>query len=542
MPLEEKIGQMIACRYMGRFVSADSEYLGDLVGLLKRQKVGGLIIFGGEVYETAHLTNFLQQNARIPLLIAADFEWGAAMRINGTTLFPPLMAMGAAASEELVYRMGQITATEARAMGIHMTYAPVVDVNINPDNPIISTRSLGEDPEAVARLAAAFIRGCQENGLAATAKHFPGHGDTDLDSHSLLPTIKADRERLMNVELYPFARAIQAGVEAIMTAHLYVPALDATPNLPATLSYPIMTELLRKEMGFRGLIVTDALSMGGITRSFSTSEAALKAVHAGVDMLLLPPEPEEAIAALHEAVASGDIPEARIDQSVMKILELKARLGLHRNRLVEVSRLPQKVATRKHLDIAAQAFEKSVTLVKNEAGLLPLTPDTAGQKIAVFSLSSDPGDYYAGSAFIRELEKRCPGLSSFSADAFTGKEFIQEAKERAAGVPVVIFALFSSLRTAKGSVDLLPGHAEVVRAFSESPARVIVLSFGSPYFLRHFPEVDAYICLYRNTPQAQAVAAKALFGEIEVNGRLPVTIPGLHPVGHGLSLPRKLRE
>ncbi|MBM3285635.1 MAG: glycoside hydrolase family 3 protein, partial [Candidatus Aminicenantes bacterium] len=176
MTLEEKIGQMIACRYMGRFVSADSEYLGDLVGLIKRQKIGGLIIFGGEVYETAHLTNFLQGNARIPLLIAADFEWGAAMRINGTTPFPPLMAMGAAASEELVYRMGQITAIEARAMGIHMTYAPVVDVNINPDNPIISTRSLGEDPEAVARLAEAFIRGCQENGLAATAKHFPGHG------------------------------------------------------------------------------------------------------------------------------------------------------------------------------------------------------------------------------------------------------------------------------------------------------------------------------------------------------------------------------
>jgi beta-N-acetylhexosaminidase len=539
MTLEEKIGQMIVCRYIGNFVSSDSDYLKDLVSLIRREKIGGLIIFGGEVYETAHLTNFLQEKARIPLLIAADFEWGAGARINGTTLFPPFMALGATGSESLAYQMGKVTAVEGRAMGIHMTYAPVVDVNINPDNPIISIRSLGEDSEAVSRLAAAFIRGCQENGLIATAKHFPGHGDTNLDSHTLLPTITAGRERLDKVELYPFAQAIQAGVEAIMTAHLSVPALDPTPNLPATLSYPILTELLRKKMGFKGLIVTDALGMGGIVRSFSTREAAVLAVRAGADMLLLPPEPAEAIDVLVQAVSSDEIPEARIDASVAKILELKARLGLHRNRLVELNQLPLRIATKEHLELAALAFEKSATLVKNEDNVLPLSPERLQKKMAVFSLSSDADDYYAGSTFIKEVEKRKPGVLSAYADAFTGQEYIDRASDRAKDSETVVFALFSSLRTAKGSVDLVAQHIDLVKEFASGPARVIVISFGSPYFLRHFPEVDAYVCLYRNTAQAQETAAKALFGEIEVNGRLPVSIPGLYPIGHGIKMARK---
>jgi beta-N-acetylhexosaminidase len=521
---------------MGTFVSSDSDYIKNLVGLIRRQKIGGLIIFGGEVYETTHLTNFLQEKARIPLLIAADFEWGAGMRINGTTLFPPFMALGATASTNLVYQMGRVTAIEARAMGIHMTYAPVVDVNINPDNPIISVRSLGENPEAVSHLAAAFIRGCQENGLVATAKHFPGHGDTNLDSHTLLPTIAGDQERLEKVELYPFSRAIQAGVEAIMSAHLSVPALDPRPNLPATLSYPILTGLLRKQMGFKGLIVTDALDMGGITRSFSTREAAVQAVRAGADVLLLPPEPAEAIDALVEAVSSGEIPESRIHASAAKILELKARLGLHRNRLAKVNQLPLRVATKEHLDLSALAFEKSVTLVKNEADILPLCPERLQKKMAVFSLSSDPDDYYAGSVLVKEVEKRRPGVVSAYADAFTGQEYVHRAREEAKDAETVVFALFSSLRTAKGTVDLVPQQIELVKEFATGPARVIVISFGSPYFLRHFPEVDAYVCLYRDTDQAQEAAAKALFGEIEVNGTLPVSIPGLFPVGHGIKM------
>jgi beta-N-acetylhexosaminidase len=539
LSLDEKIGQMVACRYNGRFFGADSDYLRDLKDLIVKQRIGGLIIFAGEVYETAQLTNDLQAIAKIPLLIAADFEWGAAMRINGTTLFPPLMALGATGSEELAYEMGRITAIEGRAMGIHMTYAPVVDVNINPDNPVISTRSAGENPGDVGRLSAAFIRSCQANGMIATAKHFPGHGDTALDSHSLLPTIASCRERLEQVELYPFAQAIKAGVEAVMTAHLHVPALDPTPGLPATLSPRIITDLLRKHMGFRGLIVTDSMGMGGITNSFTPQDAAIKAVRAGVDMVLLPPDPPGVIEALLKAVSSGEIPVSRIDESVRRILALKARLGLYKNRYADIERLPEKIASKAHLQQALLTFEKSVTLVKNNGDILPLSPATLLKKIAVFSLSSDADDYYAGSVLAREVQKRRPGAFVFYADAFTGQEYIREAKARASDVDIVILALFSSLRTAKGSVDLIARHVDLVKEMAWSGKKTIVVSFGSPYFLRHFPEVGAYLCLYRNTVQAQETAVRAIFGEIPIEGRLPVSIPGLFPAGYGINLYRK---
>ncbi|HUU37509.1 MAG TPA: glycoside hydrolase family 3 N-terminal domain-containing protein [Candidatus Desulfaltia sp.] len=539
MTLEEKVGQMIAWRYNSHFVNLDSAYVGELVDLVNRKRIGGLIIFAGEVYETAHLTNYLQQQAKIPLLVAADFEWGAAMRINGTTLFPPLMALGAAGSEELAYEMGRITAVEGRAMGIHMTYAPVVDVNINPDNPIISARSLGESPESVGRLAAAFIKGCQENGLIATAKHFPGHGDTATDSHNLMPTIDADLDRLEKVELYPFARAIEAGVEAVMTAHLYVPALDPTPGLPATLSPLILTDLLRKKLGFDGLIVTDAMGMGGITKGFSPRDAALRAVKAGVDMVLLPPDPPSVIEALAAAVQSGEIAQSRIDESVSRILALKARLGLPKKRLVDISELARKVASRENLRQAALTFEKCVTLVKNEGEILPLTSETFGKRIAVLSLSSDADDYFAGRPFVREVQRRRPDAAAFYADAFTGWEFLREARAQAMDADIVILALFSSLRTSKGSVDLLPNHIDLVRELTWAGKKTVVISFGSPYFLLHFPEVSAYACLYRNTVPAQEAAARAVFGEIDIEGRLPVSIPGLFPIGHGLTFKKK---
>ena len=537
MTLEEKIGQMVACRYSGYFVNRDSDYFKDLESLVVKRKIGGLILFGGNVYETAYLTNTFQDLAKIPLLIASDFERGAGNQIKGATQFPPLMAMGAAGSEELAYMMGKITALEGRAMGIHMTYAPVVDVNINPENPIINTRSFGEDPVQVSRLAQAFIRGCQENGLIATAKHFPGHGDADLDSHSRLPTIKADRERLEKVELYPFKQAIEADVQAVMTAHLHLPSLDPTPDLPATLSPVIITELLRKELGFKGIIVTDSMGMGGITTLYGPEEAALKAVQAGVDMVLLPPEPDKVIEALVRAVSSGEISEKRIDTSVKRILEAKARLGLHKNKLVKLDSLERTIEAKGHLQQAVRMFEKSMTLVKNKGNILPLSGTS--QKFNVFSLSSDPGNYFAGRVFINEVKKRCPEVVHFYADLYTGKEFIQEGLEEAKGANSIIFAFFSSLRAWKGSVDLELRHIQLIQDIAKGSSPVIVISFGSPYFLRHFPEVDSYLCAYKGTPQAQEAAVKALFGEIEIEGKLPVSLPGLYPLGHGLYLPKK---
>jgi len=539
MTVEEKVGQMIAVRFTGEFRNADSEYLKTLESLVVKDKVGGLILFGGEVYETAELTNAFQKLARIPLLFASDFERGIGTQVTGATLFPPLMSLGAAGSEDLAYGMGRVTALEGRAMGIHMTYAPVVDVNVNPDNPIINTRSVGEDPALVGRIARAFIRGCQENGMLATAKHFPGHGDTAQDSHLLLPTIAADRERLERVELAPFREAVAAGVRAVMTAHLYVPALEPTPGLPATLSRAILTDLLRGELGFKGLVVTDALEMAGITNTYSTEEASLKAVLAGADMLLLPPEPSRVAAFLAAAVRDGRLPARRVDDSVRRILEAKASLGLDRERFVRVDDLRRSVAPRPFLDQAFKTFEKAVTLVRNEGPVLPLS-GAADRKIAVFALSSDPGDYFAGRAFVGEMRKRSPAALAFYADGDTGQEELDADAAKCAGVDTVVFALFSRLTSSKGSVDLEPKHAALVERFAGAaggPA-VVAVSFGSPYFLRHFPDVKGYVCMYRNTPETQQIAARALFGEMDVTGRLPVSLPGLYAIGHGLDLKR----
>lgn len=534
MTLEEKIGQMISCPYSGRFFNRDSENIKSLESLVKKRKIGSLILYGGDVYETAYLTNALQKMAKIPLLIASDLERGLGNQIEGATQFPPLMALGAIGAEEQAYFMGRATAVEARAIGIHTTYSPVVDVNINPENPIINVRSFGENPEQVSRLAAAFIKGCQENGLMATAKHFPGHGDTDVDSHSELPKVTGDLERLERVELFPFRKAIEAGVSVIMSAHLQLPALDSTPNLPATLSPRILTELLRKKLGFKGIIVTDAMTMGGITTLYSPGDAALKAVQAGVDMILKSPQPEEVIDFLIQAVRRGEVSEGRINESVKRILEAKARLGLHKNKLVNIDNLDSTIASNEHLHLAEQMFENSITLVKNSNQVLPLTDSE--QKIAVFSLSSDPGGYFAGRTFIREVEKRSPELISFYADAFTGKEFLQEGMENASEVDVIVFALFSARRARKGSVDLNLNHIQMVQEAAASSTPVVVISFGSPYFLRHFPEVDSYLCVYRWSSEAQVTATKALFGEIDIKGCLPVSFPGLYPLGHGLSL------
>ncbi len=540
MTLEEKIGQLIAVRFSGVFRNEEDEELRAVEDLIVRKKVGAVIIFGGEVYETAHVLNRLQRLARYPLLVASDLERGTGNQITGATLFPPLMSLGAAGSEAVAREMGRVTAVEGRALGIHMTYAPVVDVNINPDNPIINTRAVGEDPELVSRIAAAFIAGVQGAGMIATAKHFPGHGDTSEDSHSLLPTITADRDRLEKVELYPFRRAIEAGVGAVMTAHLYVPALDPEPGLPATLSEPILSGVLRRRLGFKGLIVTDALEMRGITDSFPPEEAALRALRAGVDMLLLPLETEKVADSLVRAVREGRISEARINESVARVLRAKAGLGLHRERFVDIERISRVVGSLQARRSALEAFERSVTLVKNEGAVVPLAAD---RKIAVVSLSSDRGDYYAGRQFAAAVRRRAPAALELYADGDTGQESLDEALEAARRCDIVVVALFSRLSAGKGSVDLEPKHKAFVERLLGLEARpaVVAVSFGSPYFLRSFPGVDAYVCLYRNTPQTQEVAAAALFGELDVSGRLPVSLPGLFPFGHGLEL-KKIKQ
>ena len=535
--LEEKIGQMLCLGFYGHFVNRDSADWQKYLTWVKTLKIGGLAVYSGDVHETATMLNSLQELSDTPLLIAANLERGLGNQLEGASQFPPIMSIGATGSEELSYRMGKVTALEARAVGIHMAYFPVVDVNINPNNPIINTRSFGENPGDVGRLAAAYIKGCQENGLIATAKHFPGHGDTESDTHNVLAVVQGDLNRLQTVELFPFQMAVAAGVQAVMTAHISIPVLDPSPDLPATLSWPILTGLLRQKMGFKGLIVSDSMGMGGITTLYSQEQAAVQAVRAGVDIILLSPEPELVVQALLRAVISGQISEARIDESVSRILRAKAMLGLHADRVVDVDILSRKLAAPAHLQLAEEIYEQSMTLVKNDGDWLPLSRQDL--KLGVYSLSSDPGGYFEGRPFVREIKKRIPNAVEFYAEASTGKEFLDEVEKTVEDLDMVLVALFSSLRSGKGSIGLNQAHVEFINRIVQGGTPVAVVSFGSPYYLTHFPDVDVYLCAYRPSPLGQATAARAVFGEIEVLGRQPVYNTGSYPGGHGLHLPNK---
>lgn len=535
MTLEEKVGQMIAIRVNGVFLAADSESMNHLEFLVRDLGAGGAVFFAGQVFETAWLANHLQRQAAVPLLLSSDYEQGAAFRVEGATPFPPLMALGAADSEELAYQMGRITAVEGRAMGIHQALAPVADVNVNPLNPIINTRSVGEDPEQVARLTRAFVLGCQGHGMACTAKHYPGHGDTEVDTHLNLAVLTVGRNRLEQVELWPFRRLVEAGVMSVMTGHLAVPAIDPDAGRPATLSPVLLTEFLRREMRFRGLIVTDAMDMGGITTLLPPGEAAVRAVEAGADMLLLPADPREAARALAEAARAGRIPGHRVDASVRRILNLKSRLGLHREKTVDLERLSSVIGSRDSLLWASRAFESSLTLVKNEGPVLPLGEDR--RSVAVLSLSSDEDGYYAGRVFVQEVLKRRKDASFDYADADTDRQKMQAAVEKACRADAILVALFSRLQDRKGTVGLNPLHAQAVREMAASGKSLAVVSFGSPYFLGEFPEAACYVCAYRGSPEAQRAVARALFGETGFTGRLPVSLPGLYSRGHGLTLP-----
>src|SRR5712691_4333323 len=381
MSVEEKIGQLLFTTYHGSFTAKDAPGYQQILHDVNDLHVGGFIVIThgsplgivkSQAYPTAALINQMQAESRLPLLVGADFERGTAMRLDEGTSFPTAMAVAAGGDSKDAYTMGKITALEARAVGVQWVYAPDADVNNYPGNPIITTRSFGEDPARVAEFVSAFVRGVEENGGLATAKHFPGHGDTAADSHIDLPVIPANRERLESLELVPFRAAISSGAGSIMTGHLNVPALEPDPNAPATLSHNILTGLLRDELGYRGLTVTDAMDMGGITARYTPGEAAVRAVVAGVDALLMPPVPDAAFEALQAAVKSGRISKVRLDASVRRILQAKARLGLNSNRLVDVNAINHKLGSAAWQNEAQEISDRGVTLLRDAAHRLPL--------------------------------------------------------------------------------------------------------------------------------------------------------------------------
>jgi len=542
MTLREKLGQMLMPYYFGVFASTESARYKELLHQVEGNDVGGLIlgtirgplgIERSQVYPSAVLTNELQRRAKIPLLIGADFESGTGMRIDEGTSFPSAMAVGATNDPKLAYTMGKVTALEARAAGVQWIFAPVADVNNNPDNPIINIRSFGEDPQSVAEYVAQFVRGVEENGGLATAKHFPGHGNVSVDSHLALAVVPGDRAELEGTELVPFRAATGAGVSSIMPGHLSVPAFESDPTVPATLSKSILTGLLRDEMKFKGLIVTDALDMGGVTSLYAPGEAAVRSVEAGADVLLMPPVPDAAMAGLEEAVKSGRLSVRRIDESVRRILLAKSRVGLDKNRLVDIPRISEKFA-RPEFETQAQSIgDRGVTLLRDTPQLLPLD-STRPLRVLLVSLSADP-DPYPGETIEPEIRWRVDSLKALRADTqFSGVSAL--ALPPPDTYDVAIAALFVRVADRKGNVGMPEDQRAFVNQFLATGKPTIVMSFGSPYLVENFPTVKTWLSEFATNDVSQRAAVRAVFGQAAIAGKIPVTVPGTVKRGDGLSV------
>jgi beta-glucosidase-like glycosyl hydrolase len=551
---DEKIGQLFVYAATGRFLNDESPEYQALVHQVKDNRVGGIVWFlAGEVSETARLTRKLQEIARVPLLVAADLEAGVGMRFQETTYWPWPMAVAATGDPSLAERQGRIVAEEARAIGLNQIYAPVADVNVDPANPVINVRSFGEDPETVARFVAAFIRGVQSGGVLATAKHFPGHGDTHTDSHRSLPVLLANRARLESVELVPFRAAIAAGVGAVMTGHLSLPAIDPTPapqrvvspgenpytrdptegardaTLPASMSPAMVDGLLRKDLGFAGLVVTDAVDMGGIVDHFDPGEAAVRAILAGADQVPKSPDTDAAIAAVRRAVETGRIPEKRLDVSVARILDVKRRFPAPRPDPEAPFRV---VDSPGHRALAEEIARRSLTLVCEAPGALPLLPPLRLVHLIVNDIAAaNP----PGRDFARELEVRLGREpETFVLDPRSRLEEVEPLLEAAAGADAVIVSLFVRVRTGTGKLVLPEAARDAIQRVASAGKPLVGVSFGNPYLAAGIPSVSTYLAAYGDQTVMQVAAARALFGETDVTGRLPVTIPGVAERGSGI--------
>lgn len=531
LTLREKVAQMVMPWIPGgqpRRRSADWRRARELV---EKEKVGGVIVGKGAAQGTAAWLNDLQKRSGVPLLVAADLEWGAGMRLEGATVLPVNMAIGAAGDASFAYEAGRITAREARAAGVHMAFAPVADVNVNAANPVINTRSYGADPEAVAQRVVAFIRGAQSSGLLTAAKHFPGHGDTEKDSHLTLPVLNARAERLEAVELVPFRAAMAAGVAGVMTAHVAYPALDPS-GAPATLSPAIVSDLLRRELGFEGLIVTDGLMMDGVRKGRTVGEVALEAVRAGADILLMPPSASEAIDAVVGAVEAGEIDAARIDASVRRILEAKVAVGLHRKRLVDPSELRRTLGSRAHRRWAQMVADRSLTLVRQAEDRLPIA--LAGRKVLSIVYDDVRGSR-DGREFHEELERQGADVTVLRVWRRSTATDLLRMELSAHESDVVLFSSYARAVPWKGHLGL---PAEAARVLDRLAATgTLVVSFGDPYLLRQLPRARTYLLAWSETETAQRAAARALAGEVEIAGRLPIPLPPFHGIGGGLTAP-----
>jgi beta-N-acetylhexosaminidase len=563
---EEKVGQvfMIWCR--ASFLNVENpEYL-QWRDTMQKYHVGsfamtvhvdGANLLRSEPYEAAELLNRLQRDSKLPLLIAADFERGVSMRLLGTTVFPHAMAFGADGKMDDAEQFGRITAQEARAIGVHWNFFPDADVNSNPANPIINTRSFGEDPKEVGDMVSAYIKGAHEVGMLTTVKHFPGHGDTATDSHLGVASVNVDRAHLDTIELPPFKQAIASGVDSVMVAHVTVPTLDPDPNHVATISPTVVSDLLEKDLGFKGLIVTDALDMAGLTHLFmnNVGRAAVEAFKAGNDMLIIPADLGASYDAMLQAVHTGEISQERLDRSVLKILKIKASLGLNDAREVDLSTIAATVGKPENLAFGQQVADSAITLVRDNGKVLPLKSkgttkaglpymtkeETHNNVVAV--LFSDDVRSDSGRAFAREVRARVPDARVIYVDpriAAGMNDDVLKAVSEAQAVIAAVYVIPSAGRSGN-MVTMTDATGKLLQqVLDHAAAKTAVVAMGNPYLAEDLPQVENYLCTFSNATVSEVSAVKALFGEIPIRGHLPVSIPNIAQRGSGIERPAQV--
>jgi beta-N-acetylhexosaminidase len=545
LSLREKAAQLVWPTVYGDYSPSDSPQWETLRRLIQEERVGGFTISVGSPVEIAVKLDAMQRASRVPLLFGADFEFGAGYRarggwflpngidLGGAVVFPPQMALGATGDTALAYEQGRVTAVEGRALGVHVAYAPILDVNNNPANPVINTRSYGEDPALAARLGAAFVRGLQEHGMIATGKHFPGHGDTEVNSHLALPVVGVTRARLDTVELVPFRASVAAGVGAIMTFHGAMPALDST-GAPGTLSRRVLSDLLRGELSFQGVVISDAMDMRGVLDKYGAVEAAIRAVEAGADVLIQPVDARQTIDAIVQGVSTGRYDEARIDASVRRLLDAKRRVGLDRRRSLPIDSVKFVVGDSDHVAVARTIAERSITLVRDSLKQLPLSKLPRSRRVLSITLARR-ADLAAGTGFDSELRRHFSSVRSelVNADAPANAEW-ERLRRVAASADVVIVSSYVSHAWNATSANAPQEFASFVKALIRARKRPIVVSLGNPYLLQQIPGVPAYLIGWSGIGVSQRAAARALLGANAITGRLPIRIPPSTSIGAGL--------
>lgn len=555
MTVDEKIGQLVHVGINAKFANRESSFFKTLQRDVVENKIGGIIFFGAPIYETTIIGNRMQELAKTPLLMSLDAETGIGMRFEDATNFPWAMAVAATGNPDYAYKMGVVTGREARAVGIQHVYAPVLDVNNNADNPVINVRSFGEDPETVAKFGVAFANGIQSQKVIATAKHFPGHGDTAVDSHRGLPIIEVPRARLDSLELVPFKKAIEAGIGSIMIAHIALPQIDGeevkplkeykggdaeagaeivtqSATIPATLSAKVQTDLLRKEMGFKGLIVSDAMSMSGLTLYFTQEEAGVRAVLAGTDILEKPTDADSILRGLRAAVASGRIPMSRLDESVTRQIAWKHELGLFKQRITPIDQMDQIVSSPDVNALTDEIANAAITLVRQGEGDLPLD---RSKKIAVLGISNGFDGPGTMGSLVSTLRSNGLRFTSGYLQENSLKEQADAARKAVNEADVVVVGLYGRVRSgAKNSVGIPENGAAILREALAANKKVIGISFGNPYVLSSFPEMKTYLVAYGDMPSLQRASGRAILGMQEITGRLPISLPGLHQRGTGI--------